>query len=100
LIRSNSGWTEKALHSFEENDKDEYSPAGGVTLDTPGNVYGATESGSADSSGCGGFGCGNVFVLTHNDGRWMEEVLYSFTDTLDRFLSLAADLSDRERARA
>jgi hypothetical protein len=100
LIRSNSGWTEKVLNSFEENGKDEYSPAGAVTLDTPGNVYGATESGGADSSGCGGFGCGTVFVLTHNDGRWMEEVLYSFTDTLDRFLSLAADLSDRERARA
>jgi uncharacterized repeat protein (TIGR03803 family) len=83
LIRSNGGWTEKVLYNFEGNGKDGYFPAGGVTLDATGNVYGATESGGADSLGCGGFGCGTVFVLTHNNGKWAEEVLYSFTDTPD-----------------
>jgi hypothetical protein len=98
LICGNSGWTEKVAHNFEENGKDGYSPAGGVTLDAPCNMYGATESGGADSLGCGGFDCGPVFVLTHTavDGKGF----CSFTDTPDGSLSLAADLSDRERARA
>jgi hypothetical protein len=86
LICGNSGWTEKVPHNFEENGKDGYSPAGGVTLDAPYNMYGATESGGADCLGCGGFGCGPDFVLTHNDGSgWKRFCTVSPTPRMDPF---------------
>ena len=65
-------WTERVLHSFNFDGTDGSYPRGGLVLDSAGNLYGTTvRSGTHDG--------GTVFELTPNgDGKWTEEVLYSF----------------------
>jgi hypothetical protein len=75
-------WTEAVLHSFQSGE-DGYFPWGGLTFDSAGNLYGATQYG-------GGYGscnapyyqfCGTVFKLSPpgaKGGKWKEQVLYSF----------------------
>jgi uncharacterized protein YceK len=76
---TNGKWTEKVLHRFNQNGKDGTSPVAGVIFDNNGNIYGATASGGADTSGCNGGGCGTVFKLTPaTNGKWAEKVLHSF----------------------
>jgi hypothetical protein len=76
LIHKNGAWTEKVLHTFQQNGKDGLSPQSGVIFDKAGNLYGTTgQGGSAD---CGGFGCGTVFELTRSNGKWTEKILHSF----------------------
>ena len=65
-------WTEKILHSFNNNGKDGVLPYFGVVLDTAGNLYGTTYSG-------GIHGAGAVFELMPSaGGRWSERILRSF----------------------
>jgi uncharacterized repeat protein (TIGR03803 family) len=65
-------WTEKVLHSFNNNGADGYGPAGAVVRDASGNLYGGAYFGGA-------FGDGAVFELTPGgSGSWTEQVLYSF----------------------
>jgi uncharacterized repeat protein (TIGR03803 family) len=79
LIHANGNWTEKVLHSFNPNRKGGVFPRAGVIFDNFGNLYGTTVNGGADSSGCGGYGCGAAFELSPGDnGRWTEKVLHSF----------------------
>jgi uncharacterized repeat protein (TIGR03803 family) len=80
-------WTETVLHSFQGG-KDGYVPQGNLTLDSAGNLYGATLYG-------GGYGscnspyyqyCGTIFELTPpktKGGKWKEKVLYSFKSGTD-----------------
>jgi len=73
-------WTEKLLHSFKHNAKDGENPWDGVILDVNGNLYGTTNMGGADSSGCKKHGCGAVFQLTPGaNGKWTEKLLHSFS---------------------
>jgi uncharacterized repeat protein (TIGR03803 family) len=55
------GWKETLLHQFTGG-ADGAIPAGPVTLDAFGNLYGETENGG-DLSQCSGFGCGVVFEI-------------------------------------
>lgn len=67
-----AGPRETVLHSFIFDSGDGFTPAGGVIQDKQGNLYGATESGGARSSG-------TVFELQPNrNGTWTESILYSF----------------------
>jgi uncharacterized repeat protein (TIGR03803 family) len=68
---TNGKWTEKVLHSFQDNGKDGYDPWGGVVSDEAGNLYGVTNAGGAS-------GCGAVFKLTPGASKWTEKVLHSF----------------------
>jgi hypothetical protein len=75
-------WTEKILHNFEGG-ADGDLPWGDLTLDSAGDLYGATEYG-------GGYGscntpyyryCGTVFKLSPpktKSGKWTGQVLYAF----------------------
>ena len=55
------GWSERVLHSFNNNGKDGVNPYGGVILDSSGNVYGTTYFGGA-------YGYGTVFELIPQEG--------------------------------
>jgi uncharacterized repeat protein (TIGR03803 family) len=50
-------WTEKVLHSFNDNGVDGWEPDGGLIVDVAGNLYGTTYSGGA-------YGYGAVFEIT------------------------------------
>jgi uncharacterized repeat protein (TIGR03803 family) len=54
--RGDGDWTEKVLHSFNQDGNQPFSPAGGVILDGAGNLYGVTANG-------GIHGAGTVFEL-------------------------------------
>lgn len=49
------------LHDFADDPSDGQHPRGGLTRDAAGNLYGTTRWGG--SLGCGGVGCGTVFML-------------------------------------
>jgi len=57
-------YKEKILHSFTSAKTGNF-PQAGVTLDSSGNIYGATSYGGKDPTACGGQGCGTVFELAH-----------------------------------
>lgn len=70
-------WSEKVLHSFDDNGTDGADPYGVVILDSAGNLYGTTYYGGTNT--CGGPGCGIVFELSPgDDGTWTETVLHNF----------------------
>ena len=81
---SSSGgtWTETVLHAFPASSGDGGSPAGDLTFDAAGNIYGVTAGGGTESAlGCGSAGCGTVYQLkppTAPGGSWTEAVLYNF----------------------
>ena len=80
LAKSPGGYTEQVLHSFGCTANDGSSPAGGVTMDAAGNLYGTAEA-AGDMTACGGSGCGIVFELVNSNAGYTEEVLYAFTGT-------------------
>jgi uncharacterized repeat protein (TIGR03803 family) len=66
---SGAGWNENILYSFQ-NSGDGSAPAAGVSLDTSGNFYGATQSGGTG-------GGGTVFELSLSAlGSWSLTALY------------------------
>jgi len=71
LLLTGGRWTEKVLHSFQDNGKDGYQPYAGLTFDPAGNLYGTTYFG-------GTHGYGTVFELSPKTGGWTETILYSF----------------------
>jgi len=75
-------WTYTILYSFQSG-KDGYFPWGDLTLDSKGNLYGATQFGGGKGTSCNPFYqyCGTVFELSppkQKGGKWTEKVLHSF----------------------
>jgi uncharacterized repeat protein (TIGR03803 family) len=71
-------WTERILHSFNDDGEDGFYPDGGLIFDLAGNLYGTTFYGGT-GSGCFEDGCGTVFELTPDaHGHWTESVLHNF----------------------
>jgi uncharacterized repeat protein (TIGR03803 family) len=75
LKHSQSGWTESILYHFQGGNDGGF-PQASVTLDEVGDVFGTTLQGGG--KGCGGAGCGTVFMLTPSGGNWTEKVLHQF----------------------
>jgi uncharacterized repeat protein (TIGR03803 family) len=75
-----SVWSEAVLHNFNNDGKDGWQPAAGLTFDAAGNLYGTTSFGGSSKAGaCRNIGCGTVFELTLGAaGTWAEKVLHSF----------------------
>jgi len=67
---ANGKWTEAVLYDFQAGG-DANNPSGALAFDPSGNIYGTTQYGGA-------YNWGTVFEVTQNDGRWAEDVLYSF----------------------
>jgi|SRR5277367_1582469 len=72
-------WTEHQLYAFQHG-TDGALPIGGVTFDSNGNLFGATNAGGVENCS---FGCGAVYKLSHNGGTWTAQGLYSFMGTTD-----------------
>ena len=69
---SGGGWTESIIYSFQGGAVgDGQFPAGALTSDASGNIYGVTSQG-------GTTGNGTVFRLSPGTGGWTETVLYAF----------------------
>jgi len=68
IFKVTTGGTESVLYSFGAVRADGQSPAGGLVMDSAGNLYGTTEDGGA-------YGAGTVFKLDVNGA---ETVLHSF----------------------
>ena len=75
LMPSNGDWTENILWSFTGGN-DGGKPAGGVILDSAGNLYGATRAG-------GSYGWGAIFQLAPAGSGWSQNALYSFQNGTD-----------------
>ena len=74
-------WLGMVAHSFKPKITDGYLPLASLIFDAAGNLYGTTYLGGASGTACSGGGCGTVFQLTpESNGKWKEQVLYSFTD--------------------
>jgi uncharacterized repeat protein (TIGR03803 family) len=74
-----------------KNSDDGETPAGGVIIDTAGNLYGTTAYGGAGDCVLLGndVGCGTVYELsppTQKGGAWTETILYSFQGGKDGYL--------------
>lgn len=75
-------WKETILHRFGMTSTDGIAPAGGVVFDAKGNLFGtAALGGGSSNSECTSPGCGTVFELTLNAGKWTEKTLYAFDST-------------------
>jgi uncharacterized repeat protein (TIGR03803 family) len=72
LTKSNGFWIGSVIYSFRGSGSDGSFPAGGLVVDSAGNLYGTTTS---DGSGCG---CGIVFELSPSGSGWTETVIHQF----------------------
>ena len=91
IFKLTSGGTYSVLYSFGTEAGDGINPVGGVVRDKTGNLYGTTKFGG--SSGCGGSGCGVVYVLP-STGK--EKLLHVFQGGADGGLPLAALVRDKK----
>jgi uncharacterized repeat protein (TIGR03803 family) len=73
LPKPGGGWTERILHSFNNNDVDGYYPVAGLVFDAAGNLYGTTTSGGTHDNG-------TAFELVPKPGAWGERILHNFND--------------------
>ena len=77
-------WTETVLYIFKGAEyKDGDEPAGGLVIDSQGNLYGTTAYGGTGNCVLLGVkgGCGTVYELSppsEKGGAWTEKILYSF----------------------
>lgn len=91
---SDGGWKTKTIHNFSGPTGDGQNPAGPVTMDQAGNLYGAT-LGGVGNNGCTPPDCGTLFELSPmSDGSWKETVLFGFAP--DSTAPLGALAIDRQ----
>jgi uncharacterized repeat protein (TIGR03803 family) len=69
---SNGGWTYTEIYGFGFDGRDGGAyPAGPLTMDDDGNLYGVTQDGGTNSTG-------TVYKLTKANGAWTITYLYNF----------------------
>jgi len=77
LAHTKGGWREKVIYAFAGGNDAQWPNESLVFDPKEKTIYGASYQGGG--SGCGGYGCGTVFQLTHTATGWQEQVLYAFT---------------------
>jgi uncharacterized repeat protein (TIGR03803 family) len=86
LAMSAQAQTFNTLYNFTQQGLTGKMPSGQVTLDTQGNIYGATIAGGTGGDLCGNgnnLGCGLIFELTPANGQWTQTILYNFSGGKD-----------------
>jgi uncharacterized repeat protein (TIGR03803 family) len=74
---ADGSWTERVLHSFDNNGKDGTQPYTALSIDASGNLYGVTRAGGA-------YSFGTVFELKPSTGgSWIEKILHSLGSGTD-----------------
>lgn len=94
--KKGASWTETVLYIFKgiyQGTTDGSLPAGGLLIDSAGNLYGTTAYGGTGSCVLLGtkVGCGTVYELSppaQQGDSWTETVLYSFQSGKDGYLPL------------
>jgi uncharacterized repeat protein (TIGR03803 family) len=71
VFKYSSGGTYSIIHHFSGGTSDGCGPAGGLTIDNAGSLYGTT-------SGCGSSANGVIFKMTVSGGVWSETILHHF----------------------
>lgn len=95
--KTDGGWSERILHSFNKNGTDGTTPVSGLVMDASGNLYGTTlYGGTATTPNCQDWGCGTVFELSpHANGHWTEKILHSFNqDGVDGIIPVGGLIFD------
>jgi uncharacterized repeat protein (TIGR03803 family) len=82
---------ETILHNFAGS-PDGFAPYAALFRDAAGNLFGTTEGGGDEPTGCYGQGCGTVFEIT---SAGQEEVLYSFFNWRDEGDPLGGVVEDK-----
>lgn len=82
LSPSSGVYVETILYSFNTANANEANPAGPLTFDKSGNLYGTAASGGSGQD-CLYYGCGTVFTLTRGTNGWIESDIYEFAGTTD-----------------
>jgi len=78
LIPSGGKWTEKVLHHFKHNGYDGYASVASLIFER--RVTFTARPVSGTDSSCDDFvGCGTVFELTPNNGKWTEKLRIAST---------------------
>jgi uncharacterized repeat protein (TIGR03803 family) len=78
LTPSGSSYSERVLHSFAGG-QDGDAPLAGLTIDSAGDLFGATLLGGGYSAKCtSGSGCGTIFELKHSGAAYAERILVRF----------------------
>lgn len=78
LTPSGSSYAETVLYAFAGGE-DGAAPLAGLTIDTAGNLFGATLLGGGFSSKCKtGSGCGTIFELERSGATYSEHILVRF----------------------
>jgi len=89
LTRSGGTWTESVLHSFSIPEG--ISPAGSVTFDHAGNIWGTTTSGEQGSA------YGSIFELSPSGSGWTSNIVHLFqggpNDGASSYSGLTVDAS-------
>lgn len=101
LVKGMRNWSYKVIYAFQSNGTDGFNPAGALTFDSAGNLYGTTNSGgNRTGNECQYEGCGTVFKLTPpapGTNQWTESILYAFSnngsDGSNPFSGVAVDSS-------
>jgi uncharacterized repeat protein (TIGR03803 family) len=88
VYRITPAGAEKVLHAFQDV-SDGYGPQSGL-INVNGMLYGTTEDGGQNGSGCDGQRCGTVYSVSTTG---TEKIIYRFADGTDGALP-AADLID------
>jgi uncharacterized repeat protein (TIGR03803 family) len=78
LSPGTGGWVETVLHTFNGGSDGSF-PNGNLVFDSAGNLYGTTFVGGDPFCTELGIGCGTIFKLSPDSGRWEKTTLYLFT---------------------
>ncbi len=87
LTHSNGTWTEDVVYNFGSGSEDAEAPWVGLIFDPSGALYGTTTGGGA-------YRKGTVYQLVPSANGWTEQVLHSFQDLDDGYISYGGLITD------